>query len=201
MRFGRKSRRKSRAVSRIMFPGKSRVTIIHLGRCSRNASSHLPAAGSGRSVGRLFDVAPRRDCPFHPTRSRLVSVALIRASRRTGVTCYGALRSPDFPPAVARRRSSARLSRKEGTLQDFSAGRGKFAIFLRSCHERRRAVVGECPVSRTQHRISLSETIMQHASVRSALAALGCAALLGSASAGTLSQSFELPHNRSRLLH
>lgn len=91
-------------------PGRNRATVIHLGRCSRNASSHLPAAGPGRSVGCLFDVAPRRDCPFHPTRSRLVSVALIRASRRTGVTCYGALRSPDFPPAAHRPPTTVRMT-------------------------------------------------------------------------------------------
>jgi len=34
---------------------------------------------------------------FHSGLNRLVSVALIRASRRTGVTRYAALRSPDFP--------------------------------------------------------------------------------------------------------
>lgn len=89
------------SVSRIMFASpKERAAVIRLGRRSHAASSHLPATGPGRSIGCLFDVAPRRDCPFHPTRSRLVSVALILASRRTGVTCYGALRSPDFPPAA-----------------------------------------------------------------------------------------------------
>ena len=36
----------------------------------------------------------------NPARGRLVSVALIRALRRRGVTSYGALRSPDFPPAA-----------------------------------------------------------------------------------------------------
>lgn len=76
------------------------VTIIPLGRRSRAGSSHLPAASPSRVEGCLFGVAPRRDCPFHPGRvaaDRLVSVALILASRRAGVTCYGALRSPDVP--------------------------------------------------------------------------------------------------------
>ena len=76
------------------------VTIIPLGRRSRAGSSHLPAASPSRVEGCLFGVAPRRDCPFHPSRvaaARLVSVALILASRRAGVTCYGALRSPDVP--------------------------------------------------------------------------------------------------------
>ena len=36
---------------------------------------------------------------FNRPQRRLVSVALILASRRTAVSCYGALRSPDFPPA------------------------------------------------------------------------------------------------------
>ena len=45
----------------------SRPTIIHLGQNSRLASSHLPATSPSRISGCLFDVAPRRDCPFHPT--------------------------------------------------------------------------------------------------------------------------------------
>ena len=42
------------------------AAIIRLGRRSRDASSHLPATGPGRTIGCLFDVAPRRDCPFQP---------------------------------------------------------------------------------------------------------------------------------------
>ena len=86
--------------------GAEAVTIIPLGRRSRAGSSHLPAASPSRVEGCLFGVAPRRDCPFHPDRvatARLVSVALILASRRAGVTCYGALRSPDVPRGVTPR--------------------------------------------------------------------------------------------------
>lgn len=114
-------------------PERTRVTIIHLGRCSRNASSHLPATRSGRSIGRLFDVAPRRDCPFHPTRSRLVSVALIRASRRTGVTCYGALQSPDFPLVTgATSDRPTDFHDKMATLQDFTRIGGEICNFFSS---------------------------------------------------------------------
>jgi|SRR5450631_2093297 len=81
------------------------VAIIPLGRHSRAGSSHLPAASPSQVNGCLFGVAPRRDCPFHPSFALagfggLVSVALILTSRWTGVTCYAALRSPDVPPAA-----------------------------------------------------------------------------------------------------
>jgi hypothetical protein len=55
--------------------------------------------------------------PFHPClcrsrgHRRFLSVALSVASRRPGVTRHPALRSSDFPPAVARRRSSLVPSR------------------------------------------------------------------------------------------
>src|SRR5215212_3936976 len=90
------------------------MTIIPLGDALPHRSSHLPADSVGHVNVCLFGVAPRRDCPFHPRCSdlgasrkkaaagpfvatRLVSVALILASRRTGVTRYAALWSPDFP--------------------------------------------------------------------------------------------------------
>ena len=125
----------SSPVSRILLAALAGVlATIPLGRRLPAGSSHLPAASPSRIIGRLFDVAPRRDCPFHPRppnafasgsvrdlasrlapsrrlprRPRLVSVALILTSRWAGVTCYAALRSPDFPrlrwdeDAVARR--------------------------------------------------------------------------------------------------
>ena len=40
---------------------------------------------------------PRVEHPWSGDPARLVSVALIRTSRWTGVTRYAALRSPDFP--------------------------------------------------------------------------------------------------------
>src|SRR5258708_1802683 len=73
------------------------MTIIPLGRASPRASSHLPADSVGHVVVCLFGVAPRRDWPFHPDLTGYVSVPLILASRRAGVTRYAALRSPDFP--------------------------------------------------------------------------------------------------------
>ena len=45
---------------------RSAVTIIRLGRQSLAGSSHLPATSPSQIIGRLFGVAPRRDCPFHP---------------------------------------------------------------------------------------------------------------------------------------
>ncbi|GEM_PF-4613113 len=80
-----------------MFRTHVRPMIIHLDHDSHHGSSHLPAISPSRIIDCLFSVAPRRDCPFHPTRSRLVSVALIRTLRQAAVSCYGALWSPDFP--------------------------------------------------------------------------------------------------------
>src|SRR3954462_8359155 len=85
------------------------MTVIPLGRALPRASSHLPAGSVGHVNACLLGVAPRRDCPFHPAllaKDGLVSVALILASRRTGVTRYAARWSPDFPlrdPKVAQR--------------------------------------------------------------------------------------------------
>ena len=62
-----KTRRQSPPVSRILFNALSGVAaIIPLGRRSPAGSSHLPATSPSRIIGRLFGVAPRRDCPFHP---------------------------------------------------------------------------------------------------------------------------------------
>src|SRR6185437_4015298 len=73
------------------------MTVIPLGRALPRASSHLPADSVGHVVVCLLGVAPRRDWPFHPDLTGYVSVPLILASRRTGVTRYAALWSPDFP--------------------------------------------------------------------------------------------------------
>ena len=55
-------------VSRILLGAlASALATIPLGRRSLASSSHLPAASPSRITGRLFGVAPRRDCPFHPT--------------------------------------------------------------------------------------------------------------------------------------
>jgi len=66
-------RKQSPPVSRILFSALAgAATIIPLGPASLPGSCHLPAASPSRITGRLFGVAPRRDCPFHPTRLRLV---------------------------------------------------------------------------------------------------------------------------------
>src|SRR6185436_3121927 len=73
------------------------MTIIPLGDALPHRSSHLPADSVGHVDVCLFGVAPRRDWPFHPDLTGYVSVPLILASRRTGVTRYAARWSPDFP--------------------------------------------------------------------------------------------------------
>ncbi len=68
----------------------------------------------------LFGLAPGRACPVSPCRrlpgGRLVSVALVLASRRTGVTRYPAPESPDVPHAAGhpetRDRPVASLTRR-----------------------------------------------------------------------------------------
>ena len=80
------------------------MTAIRLGRRSRAASSHLPTARTGSvHAAAYLMLLPVEIARFTRPEGRLVSVALIRASRRAGVTCYGTLRSPDFPPARRRR--------------------------------------------------------------------------------------------------
>src|SRR4051812_25996026 len=83
-------------------------TVIHLRRRLPDVSSGRPESEATplppglRPTALLFGLAPGRACPFHtgpvgcPT-CRLVSVALVLASRRTGVTRYPASRSSDFP--------------------------------------------------------------------------------------------------------
>src|SRR5690348_13668509 len=83
------------------------MTVIPLGRASPQGSSHLPADSVGHVIVCLLGVAPRRDWPFHPDLTGCVSVPLILASRRAGVTRYAALRSPDFP---LRNRSGAAIA-------------------------------------------------------------------------------------------
>src|SRR5687768_236837 len=80
-------------------------TVIHLRRRLPDVSSGRPESGATppppdlRPTALLFGLAPGRACPFHSARlpGWLVSVALVLASRRTGVTRYPASRSSDFP--------------------------------------------------------------------------------------------------------
>jgi len=68
-------RRKDLGPGEVQSPPVSRILLgtlagaaatIPLGRQLPADSSHLPAASPSRIIGRLFGVAPRRDCPFHP---------------------------------------------------------------------------------------------------------------------------------------
>src|SRR4029079_14043626 len=60
-------------------------------------SAPLPPANRGCAL--LFGLAPGRACrvSLRPRRAGIVTVALVLASRRTGVTRYPALWSSDFP--------------------------------------------------------------------------------------------------------
>ena len=74
-------------------------------------SAPLPPANRGCTL--LLGLAPGRVCrvSLRPLRQAgavgIVTVALVLASRRTGVTRYPALRSSDFPRAATRPRSDA----------------------------------------------------------------------------------------------
>src|SRR5260221_6821934 len=107
------------------------MTVIPLGRALPHGSSHLPSDSVGPVLFCLLGVAPRRDWPFHPDLTGYVSVPLILASRRTGVTRYAALWSPDFP-----------LCDLRGTATAWLASRGHFTPRRSSpgnapCHRRR----------------------------------------------------------------
>ena len=114
-------------------PSSLTATVIHLGPRSPVASSGRPESGAthpcpdrGREHALLFGLAPGRACRVSPDhrpcgRHRLVSVALVLASRRTGVTRYPASRCSDFPRTPDR--SPRRCSRPSGHL----AGWGSLA--------------------------------------------------------------------------
>ena len=58
----------------------------------------------GTCIGDLFEVAARRDCPFHPIFfNRFVTVALIVGSPRPVISRYAVPCSPDFPPIFQRK--------------------------------------------------------------------------------------------------
>src|SRR3954454_5353939 len=72
-------------------------------------AAHLSPAAGRPSAGcaLLFGLAPGGVCPFHSGRGLappvgIVTVALVLASRRAGVTRHPALRSSDFPHAARR---------------------------------------------------------------------------------------------------
>src|SRR6478736_732505 len=79
------------------------------GSCGRPEgwAAHLSPADGRPSAGcaLLFGLAPGGVCPFHSARrlappTGIVTVALVLASRRAGVTRHPALRSSDFPHAT-----------------------------------------------------------------------------------------------------
>src|SRR5512138_2201021 len=83
---------RSRPVSRVL----SR-TVIPLGRPLLDGSCHLPAGSASRVIACCLVLLRVQIAAFHSGLNRLVSVALMRALRRTGVTRHPALWSPDFP--------------------------------------------------------------------------------------------------------
>src|SRR5258706_8138479 len=91
---------------------------IHL--CGRPEGSATRLSPGEPGIALLFGLAPGRACPFHSAPSGpeafgsgIVTVALVLASRRTGVTRYRALGSSDFPHAAGlpRRRAAIRPPR------------------------------------------------------------------------------------------
>jgi len=109
-----RAERQSPPVSRILFDVVAdAVTIIPLGRRSPVASSHLPATSPSRIDGRLFGVAPRRDCPFHPTRLRPVGhVAFAPHPSRHWPRRLRRFRAAPFRKATLRHLSLTRLCRR-----------------------------------------------------------------------------------------
>ena len=111
----------SRAVSRVLFPGRAGAAVIPLGRALPPASSNLPESlgRAGRNTF-LFGLAPNGVClacaspqqlvVSYSTVSPLPAVAggrfvfcgTFRGSLPLGITQHRALRSPDFPPRCSR---------------------------------------------------------------------------------------------------
>jgi len=122
-------------------------TAIPLGRGLLHGSSHLPASSAGRVIARLFGVAPGRGCRVSPldvgqggvsaasmahqdsslwpcsspsaTRTLLPRGSKTAASRRTGVTRYRTLWSPDFPLPMSPRVNAGLPSMCSGCLASF----------------------------------------------------------------------------------
>jgi len=77
------------------------VAIIPLGPSSLAGSSHLPATYPSRVAGRLFGVAPRRDCPFHPRRFALRRIAGSACAPPTSPSGAGSACAPPTSPSGA----------------------------------------------------------------------------------------------------
>ena len=73
------------------------VDMINLHFALLQMSSLLPAPNVGRICGGLFEVAVRRDCPFHP--NLIVSSLLLLSSGHPAryISRYVVPYSPDFP--------------------------------------------------------------------------------------------------------
>src|SRR6266508_462907 len=90
--------------------------VIHLGRRSPSASCDRPGDGAGHAMVPLFGLATSQSLPrFTPPRGGFVTVALVLASRRTGVTRWRALWSPDFPQRPSAPRPSDLLGKVKCT--------------------------------------------------------------------------------------
>jgi len=96
---------------------------IHLGppvarrllRPTRGLGSAPLTVAEATGSALLFGLAPGGVCPFHSVRrlappAGIVTVALVLASRRAGVTRHPALRSSDFPHAAKANLAGARPS-------------------------------------------------------------------------------------------
>ena len=109
-------------------------TVIHLGYASPHTSCSLPESNASHTSGFLFGLAPSgvyhaMEC-YHPcgallphhftltqfTLGGLFSAALSVGSHPPGVTWHFALRSPDFPPLLAKQRLLSRLEDKDTCL-------------------------------------------------------------------------------------
>src|SRR6478735_4013018 len=97
------------------------------GSCGRPEgwAAHLSLADGCPPAGcaLLFGLAPGGVCPFHSARrlapsTGIVTVALVLASRRAGVTRHPALRSSDFPHAARRVAPSPTRSHPTASLTD-----------------------------------------------------------------------------------
>ena len=90
-------------------------------RAGQRTSSPTDVSADGCAL--LFGLAPGGVCPFHSDRRLaptigIVTVALVLASRRAGVTRHPALRSSDFPHAARRVAPSPTRSHPTASLTD-----------------------------------------------------------------------------------
>ena len=83
----------------LALPGANSGTAIHLGRKLPPGSSDQPEGSAGRVIAFLFGLAPAGACRVSllPREAGIVTVALVLALRRTGVTRQLTLWCPEVP--------------------------------------------------------------------------------------------------------